>query len=321
VRLTDYWWLAASAPIAKPTRDQLTHSRLHFGGQDVTLPRYGTIPWFDAALQALTPDERQIVYAMKRASGDTMVMLALWWAYSDASCVYPVNNGFGIDFSTNWAGYKALIQEAIDNGFCIELKLACEGQQRVPGQLGYFWAMQQAPALMAYLSDVLPWCVVSLGFELLGEGGNWSDQQVTDAHLMLRQAVGDNAIALELGEGYNKWNAGQSDPDDGTACWATSAGQAIDVFEQEFPQPLEEGDHWRGCEILSRRNLGPSYSGPSDPADPNPPFYFAHGTPRGPHVVWAYEYALYDWVRGNIAAPQYAQYRNAFAGFGYDVVG
>lgn len=310
-----------SNPITKPTRVQLCTAQLHFGGQYVTLPGLGTIPWFDAALQTLDASGRQVVYAMKRAAGDQMVQLTLNWCYQGPTYTYPVNGGMGIDFSAQWDGYKALIQEAIANGFYVELKLACEGQRIVPGQMGYPWAMANVPALMQYLSDVLPWCVISLGFELFGPGGDWSDQQVTDAHLMLRSAVGNNVIALEFGQGYNKWDAGQADPEDGAACWATPAGMAVDIFQQEFPQPIYADDHWQGCEILSRRNLGLAYTGPSDPTDPHPPFYFGAPTPRGRHYVWAYEYGLYDWVRQNIGPSDYEQMRTDLTGLGYQVVG
>lgn len=331
---SDWSWRAGGrAPVTIPTRTQVLMAPMHFGGQTVTLPGYGTIPWFDAALFSLDAAGRHAVYQMKRAAGDQFVMAALWWAYqSGDGYVYPVNDGVGVNWARDWAGFKALIQETITEGFYVDAKLACEGQHVVTGQLGYPWAMDNAYAFAHTMTrgfDVTPWVVWSWGFELFGPGGDWSDQQVTNAHLTLRDAFGPNAlIGVEFGQGYNKWNAGQADPDSGPECWATPAGLAIDVFQQEFPQPIYQGagtygpdDHWFGCEILSAANLGPGYTGDASHFSHAIPWYLQASTPRGPHVAWGYEYGLYDWVRGRISPDDYAQMRSDIRSLGYTVVG
>jgi hypothetical protein len=285
--------------LPKPTRDQLLHARTGFGGEMVSLLGYGTIPWFDAAFQSLGQEGRQTVYQMKRQQGDQVILACLWWAYQARDYTYPVGNGIGIDFSNDFHGFKSLVTEIIDNGFYPQIMCACEGQGRVTGQLGYPYAMARVPELVDVLQqdrNVLPWCRLCLGFELLGPGGDWTPDQLIAAHLQLRRAAPDAVIALELGQGYNKWQ------EDGVACWASEAGRAIDLLLQEFTQPINilDRESVSGCCQLARRSLGSAYTGPLPPVIDDAehvPWYMSTPTPRGPHAVAAWEYGLFDWVR------------------------
>ena len=298
--LPDVQMLPVAPPLPLvPTRDQLLTAQLGFGG-DTLVYSGGTVPYFDVALQSLGPADRQLVYAMKRATGKNILMLALWWGYGG----YPINGGRGVDFSSRWTDFKALILEAITEGFLVQVNLACEGQaNNGNGQLGWSWAMTQTAEFIKTLRapvDVTPYCRFSFGFELWGPGGDWSygdaSQQAEQAHAFLRAVLGDaGVIALEMGPGYIKWM------EDGVAAWHDTMGQAIDLCLVEWPQPIEANRD--GCEQITARLLGPAkrnIQGKNDGV-----WYLSTPTPRGPHGVSAYELGTSEWTHGRSTAAQY----------------
>lgn len=85
---------------------------------------------------------------------------------------------------------------------------------------------------------------------------------------------------------------------------------------QEFPGPPTGDQVWQ----VAARELGPSYVRPPDQPsgdDPNPPYYLAGGTPRGPWFAVAFEYDEYRWVRNLVTATQNQQERQYLAALGY----
>jgi len=97
--------------------------------------------------------------------------------------------------------------------------------------------------------------------------------------------------------------------------------QAFDVIMSEFPNWPDRGDAvWQ----IAGRLLGPAYRRPSDqPAgdDPRPPFYLAPGTPRGPYVACAFEFAKFPESRGRLQPDEVQRARDYYTALGYGFTG
>jgi hypothetical protein len=141
----------------------------------------------------------------------------------------------------------------------------------------------------------------------------------------MRALVGPNGyMGLLLSAGYSHWGLGGGN-------FTSPAGQGLDVILNQFDAPLGYNDRlWQ----IAARMLGPAYSevvarqlgkpllGPDGkPNDPNPPWYLASGTPRGPFFAVGFEYDEYNWVRGQLTASTVAAHRKDLKSIGYAFVG
>lgn len=312
--------LTSHALPTKPTRDQLCAVKVSFQGLIVETEEFGLLPWFEPFLCSLNAADRQAVYAAKRAAGDTHCFLSLSYAYQESG--QPYNDIPGRDFTQDVATWCAYIREAVQNGFLVVASLAADGQVYQPeGQTyGWQWGMDNMTRVLAVMEDqgVLDYCAIMGGYELLGPGGNWDDWQLNDFYVKLRGLVGDSGVlAMELGSGYSKWLSGTPEPP-GQASWDSAGGQAIDIFLQEQPQPINEGDHWDGCQQMASSTLGPAAT---NIAAPNRlTWYLQSGTPRGMRTVICFEWALYDFIRGRLTVAQVSAMRAQLFTLGYSYV-
>jgi hypothetical protein len=64
-------------PLPPPTRDAMLSPRLTFQGSIFDTAQFGRLPGFEACLPWLTPADRQVVYAAKRAAGDTHCIITI----------------------------------------------------------------------------------------------------------------------------------------------------------------------------------------------------------------------------------------------------
>jgi hypothetical protein len=258
-----------------------------------------------------------VTYAAKHAAGDTHIIIPLSWNYAgDGGYSYPVP---GKDLSGDLPTFRALVQEAIQNGFYVMAFLAGDGESNPAGgyndpvgwTYGFAWLMQKLPSIVSALqqpSDLTPWVILVPGWDGVAPG--WSadasipnsgiyhyPSELDNYLLAARALVGSNGyLGVELAAGYCHWGGG-------SANYSSPAGQALDIILQEFPGPPTGDQVWQ----IGGRELGPRYVRPADQPpgdDPSPPFYLGGGTPRGPFTAIAFEYDEYRWVRGGVSASQ-----------------
>ena len=299
-----------------PKRDEVLSVKLAFQGLTVTLPTYGTIPWFEPAISSIDAASRQIVYQAKHAAGDSHLAIAISWAYmNDGGYSYPVG---GKDLTGDLPSFRALVAEVIANGFFPVLFLAGDGESPSGGgyndpngwSYGYQWLTDHLPQIVASLQqpvDLTPYCILVPGWD--GVTPVWQPAEI-DAYLaQARSLLPHGYLGLEIAAGAADWGSGAGN-------YTSAAGQALDLVLQEFPGPPTGDQVWQ----VAARELGPAYVRPSDePAgdDPNPPFFLAGGTPRGPWYAVAYEFDEYRWVRGQVTAAQIQQERQYLGSLGY----
>jgi hypothetical protein len=299
-----------------PTRDQVLSVKLTFQGLSVTLPGYGTIPWFEPAISSLDAASRKLVYEAKHAAGDTHVAVSISWAYmNDGGYSYPVA---GTDLTGNLPAFRALVAEIIENGFYPVVFLAGDGESVSGGgyndpdgwSYGYGWLTAHLPQIVAALqqpSDLTPYCLLLPGWD--GVTPVWQPSEIDAYLLQARALLPSGYLGIELASGVADWGAG-------SASYTSAAGQALDVVMQEFPGPPTGDAVWQ----IAARELGPAYVRPPDEPvgdDPAPPFYLAGGTPRGPFYAVAFEFDEYRWVRGQVTAAQIQQERQYLTTVGY----
>jgi hypothetical protein len=304
---------------AAPTRAQALSVKLTFQGLTVTLPTYGTIPWFEPAITSLDSASRKIVYDAKHAAGDTHIVMGISWAYmNDGGYSYPVP---GKDLTGDLPTYRALVVEAIENGFTPLLFLAGDGESPSGGgyndpngwTYGYGWLSAHLPSIVAALKepfDLTPYCILVPGWDGVMPG--WQPSELDSYLLAARALVPNGYVGLELASGAVQWGAGAGN-------YTSPAGQALDVILQEFPGPPTGDQVWQ----IAARELGPAYVRPADePAgdDPSPPFYLMGGTARGPWYAVAFEFDEYRWVRGQVTAAEIQQERVYLGAIGYGLV-
>ncbi len=325
--------VAAPSLPPPPTRDQIAAVRLTFQGLTVTLPDYGTIPWFEPAISSLSAADRQLVYAAKHAAGDTHLAIAVSWNYSgDQGYSYPVP---GNDLTGNLPAFRALVEEAIQNGFYVLAFLAGDGESNPAGgyndpvgwTYGYSWLMQNLPDLVGALQqapDLTPYVIFVPGWDAVVPGwapdasnpssGTYNYPAELDNYLILaRSLVGPSGyLGVELASGYSHWG-------NSAANYTSAAGQDLDLILQEFPGPPTGDPVWQ----IAARELGPAYVRPADEPsgdDPSPPYYLAGGTPRGPFYAIGFEYDEYRWVRGQVQASDVATEQAYLRSVGYPFV-
>jgi hypothetical protein len=313
-----------------PTRDQIGGVNLTFQGLTVTLPTYGTIPWFEPAISSLSASDRSIVYTAKHAAGDTHLIVALSWNYAgDGGYSYPIP---GTDLSGNLPAFRALVEEAIENGFYVLAFLAGDGESNPAGgyndpvgwTYGYTWLMQHMGAIVNALQqpmDLTPYVIFVPGWDSVVPGwapdasnptsGTYVYPSELDNYLLLaRSLVGSNGyLGVELAAGYAHWGGG-------AANYTSPAGQTLDVILQEFPGPPTGDQVWQ----IAGRELGPMYHRPPDQPvddDPSPPWYLQPGTPRGRYFPIGFEFDAYRWVRGQVTADQIQQERMYLRAVGF----
>lgn len=281
-----------------PTREQVLGVNLQFQGLTVHTAQYGDLPWFEAALAWLTPADRQAVYAAKHAVGDTHCIIALPSGpplYDEPNQPYSADRFGPLDWTAQNTAMDpklvALVEEVILAGFTPLLFLGGDA-----GEQGFPVAMAQLPLvtnalaasvygdLNAYVVKIPGWDGVFYGY--------------TPEHV---QQFGDTARQLSP-NGYVgiEHNTGHIPVGNGPADYAPGGMMtSYDLILSEFDDGTARQGHANDSiwQIVGR--LTRPYNRPADQPsgdDPNPPFYLAQPTARGPYYYTCFEFEEYSWV-------------------------
>jgi hypothetical protein len=309
-----------------PTRDAILSAIGSFQGLTVATRQYGELPWFDPFLGSLGQlEDRQAVYAAKRAAGQHRLTLAVSYAYRADKGRNAYADIPGRDFSRDLPALHGLMEEAIRAGFVIDLRCAGDGQSREDGYndpmgdtYGHQWLMTNIARIHAALADLDAYTIWGPGFDgVWSKEYPWTPDQVRAWWLLMRSLVGPAGyVSIE-------WGAGVCHLGDSGQTYTSEAGQCLDVIYQEFPYPLESdmGATWQ----IGARLLGPAYRWPADqPEDSDthmPPWYLERGTPRGAYYVHADEFDTYGWVRQRCSLADIQRHRSYLASVGFRCVG
>lgn len=291
--------MGPTLPIA-PSREDALHVRISFQGLLVTTQQFGPLPWFEAALAWLTPEDRSAVYTAKQAAGDTHALIMVPSGiplYDEPGQPYSPDRFGSLDWTlgetamdpafaalvieTRLAGFIPLVfmDERPDHSLRIMPLVINALQQSVYGDI----SDQVAAILPGWDGVFYGWPVETI------------QQWASTARAMcplVRLGLEHNQGHIPLGEGGSDYLPG---------------GRM-----QDFDLVLGEYNSWEGHTVMGdtiwqivSRMVHP-YTRPLDQPiddDPNPPFYLAHDNPRGPFVYCAFEFWEYPWVRVNMADP------------------
>lgn len=312
-------------PFPQPqSRAAILASHESFQGAFLTTTQFGVLPWWPTAWVSLNAADRAASYAQIVSWGDTDITVSASWSYGESGQPYgdgqlvPNTNYFaGADYAhADVAGFRAAVKDVIQHGFVPRIFM--EGDN---GFTYYMWVM---PLIVQALQpqptdslDLTPYVKLQMCYDSCVPG--WQPpSQIDEAILATRAACPGCVIALELSTGYPCWGGGDGC---GFVNYQSPAGQALDEIDWEGNTwPTNNWDQY--WQVLARL-LGPAYVRPANqPAndDPNPPFYLAGGTPRGPWQVQCLEPYTYQWVRQRVAIDQVAVVYQTLVSMGCTVV-
>jgi len=294
------------APLpAPPSRDELIGVNITFQGLVVDTTQFGKLPWFEAALPWLTPQDRQAVYAAKHQAGDTHCIVFLPSGpalYDEANQAYSADKFGPLDWTagntTIDPKFTDLIQEVIKEGFRILLYLGGDGDGD-----HYKVAFTQLDLLynnLDYRFTLYKYCAVVPGWDGVFYG--WPLEQVMIFGQRFRQLFPDGTLALHYSTGHIPVGEGGDDYK------PRAAGQDIQVNPGRMADyDLLLGEYggtdynihmdstWQILNRLEKDYIRP----PDQPAgdDPDRRYYLNVPNPRGPWGHCAMEYNLYAAVR------------------------
>jgi hypothetical protein len=273
-----------------PTRAQVIAIHDSFNSLTITFPSgigcdYGVLLWFDAALNSIPANCRQIVYAAKHANEDTHAIVT----YGPSGCYCEPNQPYDSrftapDYDHDPVAFIAMVREVIQNGFIPAVFLQeASYVETVPRLRAAIAALQSStPDLTAYV-DINP------GFDGIFYG--WAPADIAAFGQLFRQLSPNGYLSLEFNTGHIPVGNGSADYAD------NGAMSTFDALLIEFDLwPMRGDAEWQ---ILGRL-LGPGYHRPAEQLstdDPHPPWYLAAGTPRGPYGVVCFEWGTYNLVR------------------------
>jgi len=293
-----------NATAARPlTRAEVCAVEMWFQGLRVTLPDYGTVPWFGPFINSLPPASRSIARAAERATG-THCLRQLSYGYSESDYTYPIPPA---DFTNDLARFRARLEEDRRAGLRPVVELAGDGQQHDPngGTYGFPWLKANLERILDALGAVGDDCLFFHCWEAVNNGG-WSPDNLFEMTLLHRRLRPRAHIA---------WHFSYAWPGDGSggalgpvAEWSSPAGLACDVMLAEGDAPFitEDGtpipgDALNGWQQRARCFLGPACNDALiDPAN-REPFYWTVETPRGPRVPVVLELDLFRDVRNRVS--------------------
>jgi hypothetical protein len=189
---------------------------------------------------------------------------------------------------------------------------------------GYEWLMQNFPRIASYLQnspygDLTKYIVFCPGYDGVfygwGYPGETPDQQpdrVVNFGTLFRQVLPNGYLVIEHSTGHIPVGEGGSD-------WVPGGRMmnydgVLSEFDVWVPGQPAGDNVWQIVGRLNRPYHRPANQPAND--DPNPPFYLAHDTPRGPVYYVAYEYATYQWTRNRISGADVARLRQEFRDMG-----
>jgi hypothetical protein len=267
--------------------------RLTFQGLIFDTAQFGRLPGFEACLPWLTPADRQVVYAAKRAVGDTHCIITIPDGpplYDEPGQAYSADKFGPLDWTagntTIDPQLPALIREVLAAGFSkILLYLGGDG-----GGDAYQIAYTQLDLLYAnedYATTLYRYCVVLPGWDGVFYG--WPLERVQPWAAKFRLYWPDGYLGLHYSTGHIPLGEGGSDFKPGGRM------QDFDLLVGEYDDQLHQDSTWQ---ILNR--LEAHYQRPSDqPAgdDPDRRYYLNEPSPRGRWGHFAMEFGEYEAVR------------------------
>jgi hypothetical protein len=307
----------------RKTRDAICSLNLTFQGLTVQTRQYGSLPWFEAALVCLDADDRQAVYAAKRAAGDSHCLVE---CFSDQRSIYdeggqPYQQMHAQIWEQTPAEFLALVEEVMLAGFVpVVIFDGDEGDLPLPAH-GHANALRQLPILVdllrsSHYRDLNGDVLYARFWDGIFYGS--SPDNIAAFGRAFRALLPDGHLALEHSSGHIPCGEGGDDFQPG----GRMSTYDVVVSEIDFANDIPPNDTiWQ----IAGRLLGPAYKRPPDQPvsdDPHPPFYLAPGNPRGRYFTCCMEWeGAYHWVRGQSTADQEASRRAYIRALGYTCTG
>jgi hypothetical protein len=324
--------VAASFPPA-PSRDQVCALRTSLQGLTYTTAQYGAFPaWFYAML---SPADRAGARATHRAAGDTHITIPISEAYKEPGTLWPDELKQGYDFTQDLQTFRAILTEAICDGFFIDVPLAGDGMGAGPGYndpvgntYGYQWLMNELPSIVEALKgdgtepDLTPfllfrpgWDGVFYGWGVNGEVPDQQPDRVRKFGEEFRRLLPNGHLAIEHTPGNIPCGEGGGDFAPGGLM------RNYDTILSEFNTVHEDS-----CWQVVARMVHPYHRPADQPSgdDPNPPFYLAPGNERGRYFYVAFEPTVggvYEWCRGRCSLADVNDVRAYLRGLGCELTG
>lgn len=319
---------------AAPTRDQVCGIKVSLQGLTYTTQQFGSFPaWFYAMLDS---QDRASARATHRAAGDTHLTIPISESYKEPGTLWPEALKQGYDFTQDLDRFRAILTEAICDGFFIDVPLAGDGLGAGPGYndpvgntYGYQWLMANFERIAAQLAgngtqempDLTPYIIFRPGWDGVFYG--WGDNSVPDPQPgrvrafgeLFRGTLPDGYLAIEHTPGNIPCGEGGGD------YMAGGLMRNYDTILSEFNTVHEDS-----CWQVVARMVHPYHRPPDQPAgdDPNPPFYLAPGTERGRYFYVAFEPTVggvYQWCRGACSLADVNNVRAYLRGLGVEFTG
>ncbi len=311
-----------SALPAVPTREQVCGAVTWLQGLDYDTVEFGVIPAW--GLEVLSPESRQRAYQAHHAVGNTQVHFELTGSYKEPNTLWPDLIRNGADYSQNLPEFKKRIREVVCNGFFPDIPLGGDGQSvndnpqfgeyndPVGSTYGYQWLMLHLEEVLKAMrgdadsacpdgEDLTKYCMFRPGWDAVFYG--WTPEQVNQFGILFRTILPNGYLAIEHDMGHIPVGNGPADYEPGGIM------QNYDTIMSEFPNMLARNSDqnpdtnpgtqtWMIVDRMARPWNRPADM-PNGPRwDPDPPFYLAAPTPRGPFFYNKYEYAEYDYSHG-----------------------
>lgn len=317
-----------------PSRSQVCAINVSLQGLTYNTSQFGSFPaWFYAMLNS--PD-RASARATHRAAGNTHLTIPISEAYKEPGTLWPDALKQGYDFTQNLEGFRAVLTEAIYDGWFIDVPLAGDGLGSGPGYndpvgntYGYQWLMANLSRILEGLRgdgtsakpDLTPYIIFRPGWDGVFYG--WGDNSIPDPQpgrvrdfgALFRQLLPNGYLAIEHTPGNIPCGEGGSDYEPGGLM------RTYDTIMSEFNSVHEDS-----CWQVVARMVRPYNRPPDQPSgdDPHPPWYLAPGTERGPYFYVGFEPTqggVYQWCRGWCSLADVEAVRSYLRGLGCTLTG
>lgn len=290
--------MSSSFPAA-PSRDEMLGVKITFQGLIVETAQYGRLPWFEAALAWLTPEDRLAVYAAKHAEGDTHCIVHIPCGpalYDEPGQPYSGDRFGPLDWMTGNTKVDpkltSLIREVVSNGFKVLLFLGGDSPENQP--IG----MKHLDLLAAdddFKTTLFKYCVVIPGWDGVFYG--WTPEQIVDWGVKFRALFPTGYAGLEYSSGHIPVGEGGADYLPRTGDPHSNPGRMtdFDLILGEYDDNLHQDSCWQILNRMERDYVRPADQPAGD--DPARVYYMGTSNPRGPFYHLAFEYGMYEFVR------------------------
>ncbi len=276
------------APSAVPTREQVCNGQTTQQGFTVTTTQFGAMPWWGACWAWLTQADRSMAAAQLRAHGDTICLIERPSGvplYNEGGNFYSPDKFPALSMSDS--AFAALVEETLGYGFSA-VWIFLGGDD---GQAGYPIAVAQVQSLAPAMGTLNAYACYFPGWDGVFYG--YTPEQVASFAAIARSA-GAQYVGVEGSTGHIPVGNGSADYEPGGLM------EGYDVILGEFNDGQFDDTVWQVLARMQRPYVRPADQPAND--DPNPPFYLAQPSPRGPFYFRIFEYYIYGWVRGTPAS-------------------